>query len=321
MVSGQTSSKVSEHVFVGSECLADYLRALNLDSVVRSRSDQPSTVRSLEFARGFIKELRLGPPITTVGATAGDMVAIGLPLCDAASWRVDGRQFDGSILVGVPHREHFITTPGDVHFLTLLVDRQDFFEQWRTLTGLDGEPSSAVVQLAPEERHRFRAIGGAMVRFLARATCKEHGHVCDDGRFAAAWKSVILDITVLAMAAALPRVPRLKVAGARRIMLNAIEFVRRHPAAAPSVSDLCTVCATNERSLRQAFVQTVGMGPRAYLRVRRLHLARRCLQTMRGDDVSVARVATDHGFFDLGRFAGDYRQLFGELPSETLRRA
>jgi hypothetical protein len=27
------------------------------------------------------------------------------------------------------------------------------------------------------------------------------------------------------------------------------------------------------------------------------------------------------GFFDLGRFAGDYRQLLGEQPSETLHRA
>jgi len=34
----------------------------------------------------------------------------------------------------------------------------------------------------------------------------------------------------------------------------------------------------------------------------------------------VKEIAIEHGFVELGRFAGDYRRMFGELPSETLQR-
>nr|WP_235824060.1 helix-turn-helix domain-containing protein [Falsiruegeria mediterranea] len=39
------------------------------------------------------------------------------------------------------------------------------------------------------------------------------------------------------------------------------------------------------------------------------------------ESASVTVLANEHGFSELGRLAGTYRRTFGELPSETLRRA
>ena len=61
-----------------------------------------------------------------------------------------------------------------------------------------------------------------------------------------------------------------------------------------------------------------GDEPRRYLRLRQLRLARAALR--RADaPTSVAAVARQYGFGELGRFASLYRAVYGETPLATLR--
>ena len=62
------------------------------------------------------------------------------------------------------------------------------------------------------------------------------------------------------------------------------------------------------------------MGPIRFLALRRMHLVHRALSRAEPSSATVTRVVTDQGFWELGRFSVAYRALFGELPSETLRR-
>jgi AraC-like DNA-binding protein len=62
------------------------------------------------------------------------------------------------------------------------------------------------------------------------------------------------------------------------------------------------------------------MGPIHYLALRRMHLARRALLRADSSTATVTKIATDYGFWELGRFAVAYRALFGEPPSVTLKR-
>jgi AraC-like DNA-binding protein len=52
--------------------------------------------------------------------------------------------------------------------------------------------------------------------------------------------------------------------------------------------------------------------------MRRMHLARRALRA--ADPTVTTQIATDYGFWELGRFSVGYRSLFGESPSASLRR-
>jgi AraC family ethanolamine operon transcriptional activator len=73
------------------------------------------------------------------------------------------------------------------------------------------------------------------------------------------------------------------------------------------------------RTLNTAFQEVTGESPMQFIKRRRLNAARHALST--GKAESVKSTALDHGFWHLGRFAHEYRNLFGEGPSETLLRA
>lgn len=73
--------------------------------------------------------------------------------------------------------------------------------------------------------------------------------------------------------------------------------------------------------LTRAFNLVVGLPPGSYFRLKRMSLARQAL--LRGEPARclVKQVALEFGFNHLGRFSDVYRRLYGEYPSETLRRS
>lgn len=87
------------------------------------------------------------------------------------------------------------------------------------------------------------------------------------------------------------------------------------------VPEICKAIGVSERSLRSCCQEHLGMGPKRYLALRRLHQVQRALRTAAPEAATVTEVAMRYGFWQLGRFAVEYRARFGEPPSATLRRA
>jgi len=98
------------------------------------------------------------------------------------------------------------------------------------------------------------------------------------------------------------------------------DFLREHFDEPIHMAQLCDVTGVSERSLRNACHAVCGTSPKRYLTRRRMEAARNALAEARPGEATVTRIATDHGFFELGRFAAAYSSLFGERPSDTLRR-
>jgi len=98
------------------------------------------------------------------------------------------------------------------------------------------------------------------------------------------------------------------------------DFLAANPDRPLYLSEICSGIGVAERTLRASCEEHLGMGPIRFLTLRRMHLARRALLAADAGKTSVTRIVTDHGFWELGRFSVAYRTLFGESPSETLRR-
>jgi AraC-like DNA-binding protein len=105
-----------------------------------------------------------------------------------------------------------------------------------------------------------------------------------------------------------------------QIIRKSMDFVERHDGEYLSVEQIASAAGVSERTLRDAFQNYFGLAPVRYLNRRTLHQARRALQAADPTVATVTGIVTQFGVWELGRFARDYCYLFGELPSETLRR-
>ena len=83
---------------------------------------------------------------------------------------------------------------------------------------------------------------------------------------------------------------------------------------------LCAELGVPERTLRMCCAEFLGVSPTRYILLQRLNKARSALRRADPSAVSVAEIARNHQFLELGRFAVTYRTTFGESPSTTLQR-
>ena len=97
---------------------------------------------------------------------------------------------------------------------------------------------------------------------------------------------------------------------------HAIDAIASHS----SLEELAKEAGLSRRSLEIAFRESMAISPNLYARYVRLNSLHRALLRASPQKLSVTQAQVELGFSEFGRTAGYYRELFGELPSETLHR-
>jgi AraC-like DNA-binding protein len=98
------------------------------------------------------------------------------------------------------------------------------------------------------------------------------------------------------------------------------EYIEAHWHEAITIESLTQEIGVSARAIFRAFARSRGYSPMAFAKMVRLRRAREMLAAP-GSATSVTRVASACGFANMGHFAKDYRDAFGERPSATLARA
>jgi AraC family transcriptional regulator, ethanolamine operon transcriptional activator len=155
--------------------------------------------------------------------------------------------------------------------------------------------------------------------FHALVSAREGSGAIDDD-----FLDALLDPRLLDDLSALPQCPTSS-AGGHRIhyasFRRAVDFMRANLHRDIYLDELARAAGMSDRALRYAFADLLDVSPTRYLALLRLHEASRRLSAAGASRLSVKSVAMSCGWWDLSRFAANYRRAFGEHPSDTLMRA
>lgn len=113
----------------------------------------------------------------------------------------------------------------------------------------------------------------------------------------------------------------MRAARERATLRRAADFIQANDDRPVALWELCAAAGCSAKTLEVAFLRSIGETPNRYMRRWRLWRARDALRAADPAEATVSEIAVAHGFWELGRFAGAYRRMFGESPSATLRAA
>jgi AraC-like DNA-binding protein len=88
-----------------------------------------------------------------------------------------------------------------------------------------------------------------------------------------------------------------------------------------SLRDVAAAVGIGERRLQQLFQQQVGLSPRAWSRLARLHACLRAMRQPRARMPGWAELALEGGFYDQSHLVNEFKALCGLTPTEFLGRA
>lgn len=123
--------------------------------------------------------------------------------------------------------------------------------------------------------------------------------------------------SILNVADQLPK----KYSTSKQILLNRILiYIQENLNRRVNTLELSKVFKISERKLRYIFRESIGCSPMRYIKIIRLNKTRKDILYAK-ENIDINLVANKWGFNHSGQFAADYQMLFGELPSETLKKS
>ncbi len=98
-------------------------------------------------------------------------------------------------------------------------------------------------------------------------------------------------------------------------------YIHRHADGLIQMIDLTRLTGKSERTVERIFKKHFGLTPYKYLKIHRLNLIRKQLQQLKKEDepLNITQIAMNNGFFQMGYFGSEYKKMFGETASETLK--
>lgn len=244
-----------------------------------------------------------------------------LPLSWNGDYRVDGFEADGGDVFSISSPDGYGTLGKNRDNILVSLKRREVLAAMGALAGgnLPDDPTMNVHLSGVGYRAKSlkRGIGGILQRAMDGSEAKR----------GEAFMTAALETELISFVASWLLEGTDELTERRFDHLESRAIVRRLEAqvferrAMPmSLAELCALAGVGATRLHAAFIDIYGVSPARYLGLMRLSNAREALLNRDAPPVSVKAVAWENGFPYSGRFAGQYADLFGEKPGDTLIR-
>jgi AraC-like DNA-binding protein len=254
------------------------------------------------------------------GGLPAGYTTFGLALNGSAPFTFRGVKLEqGAMVVASGAKEFTLHSPADMSLVGIAIDPR-VLGMVADAAGIDMDDAlfdRDVIDIPPAAGIR---VGRRMVEMLERVLAQPERIADHEGqrRFAQDVAEGILDLITYHFP---DQASRLTQACQHEVVRRSHELVLARPEEPVSVLDLCTALRVSRRTIQNSFQAVAQTSPANYLRSIRLMEVRRLLLATDQREIPVAEAAARWGFTHLGHFASDYRNQFGELPSQTARRS
>jgi AraC-like DNA-binding protein len=310
---------ISVASFDDTESFQNAIRRGQFEVVPTARGDFRSELARVDFDSVWMQRASENLPLIHHGAVSADRVIVCfLPEPDLPPLRYCGVEVAAHQIVVNGSNTITVASAEASGWASMSLEPQDFAAAAEAMTGREIlRPSvTHLVHPAPDIMQRLLALHRA-----AAALARSDPALLAKPQVAYAFQTQLTELMVRSIAEGEPIRVTTGTLRQRAIVSRFEDFLQLRREQPVYLVDICKAVGASERTLRAACQEQFGVSPTRYLWLRRMYLARRRLAEAEAKSTSVTEVAMANGFWELGRFATEYRSLFGETPSMTLRRA
>ena len=275
------------------------------------------TLHEVCFDRVQIFRETTSQSVHEAGGACRTWRSLGMPLAMAGTGWFRGHPVrPGVVMALAPGEDLEFYAPPGLDVLGVSVDEQALREHARFVEERDVDRLFGTSSVLVCDPGRVDALRGTLLSMLESLDANPTALL-----FAAARR--LLEETVLGAIVAMVDgngevAAPTHAAGRCQVVERARSFMRAHIDEPITVAGLCKTLGVSRRTLQYSFQDVLGLNPVRFLRALRLNGVRRELRHP-PPAATVQDAAARWGFWHLGHFVTDYRHMFGELPSETLR--
>lgn len=307
-------------VFSDFDEFADSIRGVAGRFVPTARSQADWWVDVSTLGRVDLQQAQVGGAATYAGDGTPDTLTIGIPMTDPKKIRIDGHVLENNSVVYLRRDQPFTFAAREATQwvgVTIALhgngSHPELFNAMQVMSSL--EPGT---RANSDVRHldRLRKLVGRVTSSHSSGgfTDPAASNAAEEEVLAAALQTIESSNATQDRHVGRPQVPRTRVIART---LGVIEAAQGKPL---FIDDLCRATEVSERTLRNVFHEYFGVGPMRLLKVRQLLEIRRALLAGDAERDTVARIAARFGIWDFSLFARNYKALYGESPSESLRK-